>query len=188
MKKYTNLIVLLSILAVLIAGFGYMTYTSGRSTKEDKKETIASSKKSESLVNQRLPEFSMKTTSGEVVDSSKFSGKPMLIMEWASWCPYCQKTLPVVNELYGKYKDDLQFVMLNALDGERETAEKANKYVSEKKYDFTYYFDENLAAADKLKVETIPTLIFVDADGKVQKVGDSTLTQEEMEKTIQSLL
>ncbi len=35
---------------------------------------------------------------GQQRKSSEFYDKPMVIMEWASWCPYCQRQLPEIQK------------------------------------------------------------------------------------------
>lgn len=64
--------------------------------------------------------------------STEFYNKPMLVVEWASWCPDCQKQLPEIQKVYEKYKDKIHFVMLDMLDSKRETKERADQYISEK--------------------------------------------------------
>lgn len=41
------------------------------------------------------------------------SGKPTLIMVYASWCPYCQKQWPIFQSLKASYKDKAQIMELS---------------------------------------------------------------------------
>ena len=42
-----------------------------------------------SLKGQQLPEFKTASQDGKLIASSGLYDKPMLIVEWASWCPRC---------------------------------------------------------------------------------------------------
>ena len=72
-----------------------------QSTSSDENNTALS------LRGQQLPEFKMTTQDGNLIASSEFYDKPMLVVEWASWCPDCQKQLPIVQQMYEKYGEQI---------------------------------------------------------------------------------
>ncbi|MGT2830071.1 TlpA family protein disulfide reductase [Streptococcus hillyeri] len=142
------------------------------------------------LEKEPLPEFVITDSSGKEVNSSSFIGKPTVIMEWASWCPDCQAALPFMNELYDEYKDEVAFVFINATgtaNGE-ETQEVASAYIEKEGYSFPYYYDVTLDAATKLGVEAIPTYLFVNAEGTIQKIASSEADKSTVESSLQELL
>ena len=42
--------------------------------------------------------------------SENYQGKPVLIVFMGSWCPWCKKTIPALNELQEKYGDSVEIV------------------------------------------------------------------------------
>lgn len=140
-----------------------------------------------SLVGQKLPEFTVTNSEGNVISSQEFHGKPMVIVDWASWCPYCQDYLPTVQKLYEQYGQDVHFVMINLTDGVQETQEQAEAYIKEKGYDFPIYFDEGEKVADLLKVDYIPATYIIDKDQTVQQVFDQGLEEKELKKVLESI-
>ena len=42
-----------------------------------------------SIKGQQLPEFKMTSQDGKLIAISELYDKPILVVEWASWCPRC---------------------------------------------------------------------------------------------------
>ena len=139
------------------------------------------------LTGQQLPEFEMVDQAGYQKKSAEFYNKPMLVVEWASWCPDCQKQLPEIQKVYEKYKGRIHFVMLDMLDSKRETKERADQYISEKDYTFPYYYDTDERAADILHVQSIPTIYLVDENQKVKKVMTDFHDEAALEKQLEEI-
>lgn len=114
--------------------------------------------------------------------------KPTFVMFWASWCPYCKAQLPIVKELHQQYGDNVNFVLLDAVDNKRETAEQGKKFLKENNYPFAYYADNQLVAARSMKVSYLPTMFILDSEGTMTHAYDSNQSKEELEKTINALL
>ena len=74
----------------------------------------------------------------------------------AKWCPACQQNKETADKLYAKYKDKVEFIMLDADDEEA------------KSYGF------------QLQIRHIPTLAFVNEGEKIDElVGPQTMEQYE---------
>ena len=153
-----------------------------QSTSSDENNTALS------LKGQQLPEFKMTTQDGNLIASSEFYDKPMLVVEWASWCPDCQKQLPIVQQMYEKYGEQIHFVLLNMSEPGRETKEKADQYIKEKGYTFPYYYDEDQGAADLLQVKTIPSMYLVTKQQQVKNVLVKHTVADDFARELQALL
>lgn len=141
-----------------------------------------------SLKGQQLPEFKMTSQDGKLIAISELYDKPILVVEWASWCPHCQKQLPIVQQMYEKYGDQIHFVLLNMNEPGKETKETADQYIKEKGYTFPYYYDEDQFAADLLQVQTIPSMYLVTKQQQVKNVLVNHTTAEIFSKELQELL
>ena len=153
-----------------------------QSTSSDENNTALS------LRGQQLPEFKMTTQDGNLIASSEFYDKPMLVVEWASWCPDCQKQLPIVQQMYEKYGEQIHFVLLNMSEPGRETKEKADQYIKSQKYTFPYYYDVGQSAADLLQVKTIPSMYLVTKQQQVKNVLVKHTTADDFARELQALL
>ncbi|MBS4761752.1 TlpA family protein disulfide reductase [Carnobacteriaceae bacterium zg-ZUI252] len=141
-----------------------------------------------SMEGEMLPDFKVFSASGETVSLQQLLGeKASVFIVWASWCPDCQKQLPVIEKVYQRYKDRINFVGINYTDGSRETQEKAVQYVKDKGYTVPIVFDKNEATQKFLKVETIPTMYFIKGN-KIEKVFVDVETEEKIINALESLM
>ena len=67
----------------------------------------------------------------------------MVLNFWATWCYYCKEEMPDFDEA-SKLYPDVQFLMVNATDGVRETVDAAKKYVEENGFDFEVFLTPSL--------------------------------------------
>ena len=52
----------------------------------------------------RMPAFELKDLEGDLVSSTQFRGKVLMIDFWASWCAPCLKEMPHFQGLYEQYQ------------------------------------------------------------------------------------
>ena len=130
------------------------------------------------------PDFTVMDMDGNNVSLSGFAGEPVVINFWATWCYYCKEEMPDFDEASRLYPD-VQFMMVNATDGDRETVEIAKNYLKESGFGyFDVYFDTNLDAVSKYKVTGFPATIFVDRDGKIAARANGMIDMETLKRGI----
>lgn len=66
-------------------------------------------------------EFALEDLQGRTVKFSEFSGKVLLVDFWATWCPPCRRSVPLLAELHTKYSRNGFEVVGISLDNGRET-------------------------------------------------------------------
>ena len=133
-------------------------------------------------------DFTVYTSEGEQANLSDFFGKPVIINFWATWCPYCVEEMPLFEEYYNEYKDDIHFLMVDSTDGQRETKEKGEKFIEEKGYTFPVYYDLDLDATMTYQAYSLPTSVFIDKDGYVIAYQPGMLTETLLQKGIELIL
>lgn len=111
------------------------------------------------------PDFTVYDRAGEEVHLSDYLGKPVVLNFWASWCGPCQSEMPDFDEVHGQLGEEIQFLMVNVTDGDRETVEKAAAFVEEQGYTFPVFFDSELSATQAYGAYSLPTTYFIDAEG-----------------------
>ena len=114
---------------------------------------------------QKAPDFTVFDLDGNEVHLTDYFGKPIVLNFWASWCGPCKMEMPDFNEKYQELGEDIQFLMVNMTDGDRETVEIASEFVAGQGYSFPVFYDTAQHAAMVYGVYSLPTTFFIDAEG-----------------------
>jgi len=182
MKNRKFLIVLILVFVLLLAG-AYVLYERLGASVEAEQIVVhstpqpaeANADEAEEVEPEEIlaPDFTVYDKDGNAVRLSDFFGKPIVLNFWASWCGPCQYEMPDFDEKYKELGNDVNFVMINMTDGQRETVETASSFIEEKGYSFPVYYDTNSEAALTYGAYSLPTSFFIDAEGHViaQAVG-----------------
>ncbi|MBO7184364.1 MAG: TlpA family protein disulfide reductase [Oscillospiraceae bacterium] len=179
MKNKKKILIAVLVLALLLAG-AYVLYNQfiggaagGQLTEQDR--VFA-------------PDFLVYDKDGTEVRLSDYHGEPMVVNFWASWCGPCQSEMPDFQQLYMRWDDQVQFLMINLTDGEQETLSKASQFVREKGYTFPVFFDILSEAANAYQVYSIPTTIFIDAEGYIVATYTGAISAETLQQGIDLIL
>lgn len=184
MKSKKKLFVLAVVFVVLMAGAAVLY----NSLSENAESNIAESKeKGETSANgdeSMAPDFVVYDSEGNEVRLSDMRGKPCVLNFWASWCGPCQSEMPDFDSKYRELGDEINFMMVNLTDGQRETVETAEACIAENGYAFPIYFDSHSEAAYAYSVDTIPATYFIDAEGRLVSYANGALSAESLEQGI----
>lgn len=125
--------------------------------------------------------FQGTTINDQAFSLSQLKGKTVLIQYWATWCEPCQADFAELSRLYERYKQAGFEIVSVSLD---ESRQPVVEYLKQNRLPWTHLFAEggleSSPLAAQLGVIALPTLILIDADGKVIDRGMS-LTQVERE-------
>lgn len=132
----------------------------------------------------KAPDFTVLDAEGNAVKLSELFGKPIVLNFWASWCPPCKGEMPEFNKVYEEVGRDITFMMVDLVDGQRETKEKGAEYVKGQGFTFPVYFDTKQDAARKYGIASIPTTIFIDEDGYIVTGAESAIDEKTLQKGI----
>lgn len=97
---------------------------------------------------------------GEQFTLSDFSGKPVFINYWATWCPPCRAEMPALEQLYEEYNGDINFLFIS-----QESFSTTRKFIKDHDYELPVY---RLVSTpqEPLSYDVLPTTIFI-AEGKL---------------------
>lgn len=112
---------------------------------------------------QAAPATSFKDAEGGDTSVAKFSGRPVLVNLWATWCGPCVKELPTLEELATK-NGPLKVIAISQDDGEQGTVDA---FLTAKKIGrFAAFHDKDMALSSALGVQVLPTTLLFDSAGK----------------------
>src|SRR5215510_14081253 len=113
------------------------------------------------------PGFSLSGRGGKTIDLAQFKGQVVMINFWATWCGPCRQEMPLLQDIYAKYKP-MGFTML-AVNVEPATGDPEgwlNKLP--KPVTFPVAFDVDSKVSKLYKVAGMPTTVFIDRKGNVR--------------------
>ena len=147
---------------------------------EESEETTEPAEPESSLA----PDFTALDAEGNEVKLSDYFGKPIVLNFWASWCGPCKSEMPDFNETYLAKGEEIQFLMVNMTDGARETLDIAKTFVADSGYSFPVLYDINQEAAMTYGISSLPTTIFIGADGAMVAYAMGAIDGETLDRGI----
>lgn len=95
---------------------------------------------------------------------SEFTGRPIIVHFWATWCGPCVEEMPDFDKYAGEHKDEFHFIVV-ATD---QTQGKAVRefYKKHNIKNLELYIEKEGKLARALKVAGLPTSVFVNSKGK----------------------
>lgn len=114
-------------------------------------------------------------------------GKPVIINYFASWCPPCKQELPHFQKAFDEYGQEISFIFLDALDGQRETLKTINAFIRDFPFTGPVYYDDGMFAA-LFQTNSLPTTVFIDSKGRVVKGYLGFVPEEVLYADIKQLL
>jgi thiol-disulfide isomerase/thioredoxin len=127
---------------------------------------------------------------GTSLDGKQFSleslrGTPVLVHYWATWCEPCKVDIAQIRELYAKYGSRKFAVVGVTLDSDRGDLVK---FLQAKPIPWPQLYEKggfDGRLAEELGVLTLPTMLLIDAEGRVV---DRNLVITDLEKKLEQLL
>ena len=134
------------------------------------------------------PDFTVYDRDGNEVKLSNYTGKPIVLNFWASWCGPCQMEMPDFHEKYLELGQDVHFLMVNMTDGSRETVDSASAFVDKNAYTFPVFYDTAVDAAMTYGVYSLPTTYFINAKGHAIAQATGSINAETLQRGIDMIL
>jgi thiol-disulfide isomerase/thioredoxin len=125
-----------------------------------------------------LPEISLPGTDGAPHRLADWTGRPLVINFWATWCEPCRREIPLLKALRREHAADRLEIVGIAVD----YPEDVRKYVQGHGIDYPVLLGDKdgLAAANAFGMDTVlPFSVFVDGQGRVVTLKVGELRQDE---------
>jgi len=113
-----------------------------------------------------LPAISLPDLYGKTVNLSELTGKPLILVFFASWSKSCKQELSDLQEFSAQYGPSIEVVAISF----DKTIRSLKDYVSDQKLTLNFLIDKKLASLNQFAVLIIPTTFTVGADGKIRSI------------------
>lgn len=165
---------------------------------ENGKEKIEESKEKEEVKEEieekcdlDLLDFTFLDQYGKIHRLSSYKGKVIFLNAWATWCGPCRSELPEIDELYKKYKDSENVVVLTVAfplqSGEGNT-NSIKSFMKSNEYSYPVLFDTKGKLLSALGISAFPTTFLFDKKGNIYGYIPGAMNKERMEKAIEETL
>ena len=102
--------------------------------------------------------------SDRTVNLAGLRGRPMVVNLWAQWCLPCRQEAPHLREAAERLGDDVDFL---GVDYEDPRPDWAIEFAGLAGWRYPHVTDPTRSLAGPLRVQGIPTTLFVDAQGRI---------------------
>ena len=121
-----------------------------------------------------VPDFTLQDTESHSVTLSSFKDKsPVLLVFWATWCPYCIEEMPKLVRLQKEYGDKLKILAIDI----QEPRARVVSFARNRNIDLTILLDEEGDVSANYGLAGVPTLVLIDKDG-MGVLADNRLSSE----------
>jgi len=128
----------------------------------------------------QLPEIQLPGPDGSVHRLADWSGRPLVVNFWATWCEPCRREIPLLKSLRREHAADRLEIVGIAVD----YPDDVRKYATAHGIDYPLLIgdQEGLAAVSAFGVDTVlPFSVFADRQGRVVTLKVGELRRDEAE-------
>lgn len=142
-------------------------------------------------------DFTLTDQYGNKHTLSDYKGKVVFLNFWTTWCTYCIREMPDIEEIYNEYGQNQEDVIIlgvaNPSSNEYPNNADVSKeeimdFLDEKGFTFPVVFDETGDVYMDYYVFAYPTTFIIDKEGNIFGYAASMLTKDIMDKVIKQAL
>lgn len=131
------------------------------------------------------PDFTLSDIHGNPLRLSDFKGRVILIDFWATWCPFCRASIPILNSLYNHYKDKGLEIIGIAL--EYDGGKTLKRFTKDKNIAYPLGVGKERLAIE-YSAHGVPTRFLINRKGEIVEKFIGFQDKEVLEAAIKELL
>jgi thiol-disulfide isomerase/thioredoxin len=116
---------------------------------------------------------------------SDLQGKGVILDFWASWCVPCRAQAPIVDRV-AKSNKARGLVALGVVSG--DAPEDAAAFLAQHPVSYDSVVDDQGEATRAFQVNSLPTLVAIDAKGEVKAVRKGLVSEKELSALVEAIL
>ncbi len=134
------------------------------------------------------PAFTLKTLEGSRDSLANYTGHPVLINFWGTWCPPCREEMPRLVAAYQAHQSaGLIILAIDRIDQE-VSKQDVRQFVAEFQMPFPVLLDERGKVFRRYKLHGLPTSVFIGADGVVRAVNPGPTSAAALQQHLAEIL
>lgn len=153
-------------------------------------ETPPQSGERRGVIDEPAPDLELPDLDGNLISLRSFPGKIVVFDFWAVWCGPCVDSLPFLQELEDRYRDDGLVVVGLHVDDNVPSVEEVRDFLDT--YGAKYVNLLSTVEADEaFRIFAMPTTYITDRDGivRLRHIGfNPSRTPERLEQEVRDLL
>ncbi len=138
------------------------------------------------LAQNYAPAFTIIDLDGKEVTSDSLKGKVVLLHFWATWCHYCRKEIPHLNDIYQEFAGDKVAILAVSLD--RNGPQAVRALMKKIKIDYPVAMGSRRIRADFGNIRGLPTTFVINPEWQVSRVHRGYVPKAVLKNSIQELL
>jgi peroxiredoxin len=133
------------------------------------------------------PAFTLSELGGQSASLSQYKGQVVMLNFWATWCGPCQQEMPLLDQMYRKYKP-AGFTLIG-VNVDKE-APPVKQLLDRKPVSFPVLLDPASQVSKAYHVDEMPSTVLIDRKGNVRflhrgyKPGDENEYQDRIRQLI----
>ncbi len=117
-----------------------------------------------------IPDFNFTDLNGTKYTKATTKGKILILKCWFIHCVACVKEFPELNKLVDEYRQDTNIKFISLA---RDSKENLISFLKDRQFKYAVVPNSDNYVTHSLGIQEYPTHIFIDENGKIQKVVNS---------------
>ena len=148
------------------------------STPVDTPADTAAPESKKRIVPDSLPDITLAAADGTPTKLSSFSGRPLMVNFWATWCAPCRREIPLLNKVRAERKVQNAEIVGVAVDFREDVLKFVQKVPIN--YPLLIGEEDGLAAAEAFGMGmAFPFSVFADSQGRILTIKVGELHEDE---------
>lgn len=120
------------------------------------------------LVGEPAPDFALRSLGGGTQRLSEHLGEVVVVNFWATWCGPCRQEMPLLDELYTKYRRAGLVLLGVSVDDDPERAAEMARTLQ---VSYPVLFDARKQVSTSYQLGAMPMTVLIDREGVVRYVS-----------------
>lgn len=188
---------------VLLILMGFMTFTGWMNGVTNYLngvsggQTAQTEQSEQARKNPPAVDFELQDQYGQLHKLSDYKGKVVFLNFWTTWCGYCEREMPHIEELYQQYgQNEGDVVFLGIANPKSEAnpyaqdqeAEGVKAFLESGGYTFPTLFDTTNGVYESYRIRSFPTTYMIDREGNIYGYVSGALTKDMMVNIIEQTI